>query len=881
MSFSDLLKPRPDVLSDNGIEGIIDLANVSTTRKRRIPLEARPEDFFSLTYPTADVRRVVERLGLRFSGDSDTPGLFLFEGLKGSGKSHLLLLAYHLFSSPNPAQNWLSLHNLNCSLPSDVLVILNKFTDLPLSSIWDFIFEQVTRKRPEKTIVQPGLEDVQALLGERRLVLIFDELEQGINVIGDPALKAQNIAFLQMLSEWGNRSDQVTLLTSIYSEREEPGSTLKRVPAVRVQFAHQPDRARVVLHRLFSNFLDFDPDQARPVVDSYIALWQRHSKIESDSLREEMIRSYPFSPDLLDVLLQRVPARGGFQNLRGALGFFAQLVRFNHDLADLLTPANAMIADRAIATLLSDLDSSGDLINRAAGNLKELANVPLADDVASAVLLYTLTGTERTPGATRDELLRSVLRPGIDINEFEQTLLAFQKYASHFHAREGRFFFDNEENADAKVEYRSLRVSDVEARQSLRAIWKDEIFSEPNALIFTDTEDTKAACEALEKGRLRYILAPRRLNADERHSLYFGLSERNLVILLEPRDVTFNLDTHTDLLKWAKRNIAAQGLMTNAQDTNRRAQYERIGKEDKANVLSTIRRAGLVFVRFEEFGATPADDLVEEEPLANATNKNDVHTALSQKVFPTQLIEEHLDGRIPELKGRTVAEIDREYRNTLGFPVPTHTNSVSRAIRLLCKSAKIGIRSPRGNFCEEDPPLSEQELFTATIDDPFATSVEPPIPRAITPIPIVPVINNGLPSPSPLEPIATPPQPTAKRETVSILPKASAGALRQEVAAKLQSYTTAKILRVQFTVFLHQAAGDLSAFPASLRGSLSGQGTLSAEVTVTKEGEFTKGQIEQMAESLPSISGAEYSARLDVFVDQPQSVGIEYGQVVN
>ncbi len=306
MSFSDLLTPRSEVLSDDGIEGIIDLANVNV-RRRRPPLEARPSDFFALTYPAADVRRLVERLGARFSGRDDVPGLFLFEGLKGSGKSHLLLLVYHLFASADAAQLWLTRHGLACSLPTDAVVILNKFTDLPLTSIWDFIFER----------------------------------QQGIHVIGDPARKAQNMAFLQMLSEWGNRSDQVTLFASIYSDREEPGSTLKRVPAVRVQFSHAPDRARVVLHRLFHNYLDFDPSTAAPVVESYLALWQRHMTVDTDSMRADMLQSFPFSPDVLDVLLQRVPTRGGFQNLRGALGFFARLVRLHYKSANLLTPAHA------------------------------------------------------------------------------------------------------------------------------------------------------------------------------------------------------------------------------------------------------------------------------------------------------------------------------------------------------------------------------------------------------------------------------------------------------------------------------------------------------------------------------------------------------------
>ena len=40
MSYSDLLTPRPDVLSDEGIEGIIDLENLNDPRRKRI--EVRP-----------------------------------------------------------------------------------------------------------------------------------------------------------------------------------------------------------------------------------------------------------------------------------------------------------------------------------------------------------------------------------------------------------------------------------------------------------------------------------------------------------------------------------------------------------------------------------------------------------------------------------------------------------------------------------------------------------------------------------------------------------------------------------------------------------------------------------------------------------------------
>ncbi|MGC8990741.1 MAG: hypothetical protein ACP5MD_11500, partial [Verrucomicrobiia bacterium] len=642
MSFSDLLKPRPEVLSSEGVEGIIDLANVTAaaSRKKR-PLEARPKDVFALTYPTADLRRVVQQIGMRFSGKPDVPGLFLFEGLKGSGKSHLLLVIYHLFQNRNEAVPWLTAHKLACPLPTDVEVILIKFTDLPLESVWRYLFEKLTGKPAPKSVVQPGLAEVQQVLGERRLVLILDELEQGIRVIADPALRAQNIAFLQMLSEWGNRSDQVTLFASIYSDQQEPGSTLKRVPSCRVQFAHARDRGRVILHRLFENYLEFNVNQAAPLVDSYLSLWQRHATMDVERLRNQMLECFPFSPELLDIILNRVPARGGFQNVRGALGFMSHLVRLHHKTANLLTPAHATLSDKEVCVRLSDLDPSSDLINRARANLEELNRVPLADELASSTLLFTLTGTGRSVGATREELLRALLRPGVDVNVFEQALLSFQKYASYFHTQEGRYYFDMDENADATVEFRSLNVEDGQAHAKLREIWKGEIFREPNAVFFTDADATRTACEALEKNQLRYVLAPRQLQPDERHSLYFGLSVRNRVILLEPRDPAFDLDKQPDLLKWAKRCIAAQNLLQNPADAERRAQYERIAKDDKTNIANAIRRAGLVYARFEKYGATAADDQVELESLGNASSKDDVLTKLSKDVFPVPLMAEH------------------------------------------------------------------------------------------------------------------------------------------------------------------------------------------------------------------------------------------------
>jgi len=89
MGYSAFLIPRQETISEEGIEGIIDLANLKDESRTKI--EARPDDFFQLTYPTSDVKKVLDGINVRFSSSKESSGLFLFEGLKGSGKSHLLL----------------------------------------------------------------------------------------------------------------------------------------------------------------------------------------------------------------------------------------------------------------------------------------------------------------------------------------------------------------------------------------------------------------------------------------------------------------------------------------------------------------------------------------------------------------------------------------------------------------------------------------------------------------------------------------------------------------------------------------------------------------------------------------------------------------------
>ncbi len=92
---------------------------------------------------------------------------------------------------------------------------------------------------------------------------------------------------------------------------------------------------------------------------------------------------------------------------------------------------------------------------------------------------------------------------------------------------------------------------------------------------------------------------------------------------------------------------------------------------------------------------------------------------------------------------------------------------------------------------------------------------------------------------------------------LNLPPQLGIGNLRQEAASRLQPYDAAVVTRTIYKIFFQQnKVGDLSVLPAGIRGNLSGQGDITAEISITKVGGFKKAEIEQQIEALPVLSGA-------------------------
>jgi hypothetical protein len=854
--------------SASRIDGVVDVQKLKSGPQTC--LERDPSQLFDLTYVTEDLQAMLRLLARRFSpngGGGDSAGLILAEGVKGQGKSHDMILTYHLFASPERACPWMDARGFSWSPPHDTVVFIEKFTDqyLPFDSLWDYVGQKLSISWSRDH--SPSLSEFRSALADRHIVLIFDELERGITNISDPARRSQNLSFLQMISEEANRNNRVTLVAAIYNGAVEPGTTLKRIQRLELRFRKAEDRAAIVRHRLFSNAESYDRKAADNLIQSYLNTWRRMGVEVNEEYVARLKSSFPFLPELIDLIFERMGGGDAFQGTRGALGLLGAMLDASGSDTKVLTAAHCKLTDSACADRLQDLDPAGTTIGCATGNLRDLRNQPYAEAIASATLMSSLVRMGRARGISKEELIRHVAEPGYDPNQFDATLEAFRRYGSYFHKEEDRFYFDIEENEEAKVELEALRSgSDESARQQISEVWLRDLFKESQqAVIFNDPDAARAALMNMSKTGPRFVLAPRRLSNPERHALYKGAEYRNQIILLEPREEQANHVTNPDLLSAAKRYTAAKSLAGNARTADRRDRYEKIFSRESKLLLSTLRQCGMVYIRVEQWDEAVDASTFEIEPLGQAATREETVNQIRTQIYPQTYFAEHLRDRLATFIGQTVAQVDRIYRTTLGFPVPLKEDMVAGAIRLLVEdrdSRPLGLRGPRGrDFCGQFVDLSPSELEEAMLSPPWSGSNVPPPTTA--PMPILPTTTNGGTQPVPTTPISPVPA-GVDTDVLGTPPSRSLGELRQQVAARLGSVEGANILDVSFRILVNAQDTELSGFSSGVRGGLSGRGSLDVQIEITCPGPMSKADVEAKCEQLPQLSEGTYSAQCRV-----------------
>ena len=326
-AFHTIAVPHQDIL-DGKLTMDVFAADLWEVSKNRGPDEYRDaKRFFDKTYRTEGLSNLLAVVQKRLEGNGGDP-VIQIQTPFGGGKTHTLIALYH------NAKIW--------DAKTVVIVGTALSTD---TTLWGLLEQQLTGKVTKcKGQTAPGREVLRDLLDSHQPVLILmDEVLEYVTKaagvkVGDSTLAAQTIAFMQELSECAGICDKVclavTLPSSILEHYDEKAETLyQQLQKVsgRVEKIYTPveehEITKIIRRRLFSTI---DDKYAKKVVKEFMDYADKEgilpAGVQPSEYRDRFHDSYPFMPEVIDVLYHKWGSFPTFQRTRGVLRLLSLVI---------------------------------------------------------------------------------------------------------------------------------------------------------------------------------------------------------------------------------------------------------------------------------------------------------------------------------------------------------------------------------------------------------------------------------------------------------------------------------------------------------------------------------------------------------------------------
>jgi hypothetical protein len=438
-----------------------------------------PDLFFQKTYLTEGLQNLFTVVEKRLQGRGGDP-MIQMQTPFGGGKTHSLIALYH------KARRW--------GVKAAVIVGTPLAADEPL---WGLLAEQLSGSRADFAgRSAPGREGLRRLLeAHQPLLILMDEvLEYVVKAaavpVGETTLAAQTLAFMQELTEAVALLERVALVITLPSSTLEHYNEqatrlfeqLQRISG-RVEKVFTPVRddeiGAIIRRRLFAHV---DEQAATEVINAYIDQAERESLLsrgeESLAYRNRFKQTYPFLPEVVDVLYHRWGSFPNFQRTRGTLRLLALVV---HALKSAPTPYLTLadfplqqdeIRRELLKHIGNEYDSvlAADLLSAEAGarkaNLeigKAYQGLGLGERIATTIFLYSFVGGGGEAGATPGEIKRHTLSSAVPASLIAEVLGKLSnRLLFYLHEHGGRYYFSTTANLNRAL---AIRMENVTAEE--------------------------------------------------------------------------------------------------------------------------------------------------------------------------------------------------------------------------------------------------------------------------------------------------------------------------------------------------------------------------------------------------------------------------------
>jgi hypothetical protein len=487
--FHTVAVPHKDVLEgDLSLETFA--ADLWETHMGRSPEEYRDaETFFSKTYMTAGLKDLLEKVEKRLSGGGGDPYIQLRTPF-GGGKTHTLIALYH--------------RARQSKIKTAVLVgtALGN-TD----TLWGEIEKQLAGKVSRLTgNIAPGTEKLRSVLEPHAPVLILiDELLEyvtkaaGIQV-GESNLAAQTEAFMQELSQVASSVKNVCVVVTL------PSSSLEHFDAAAEKFYNQLQKVsgrvekvippvqdsevvKVIRKRLFASV---DEEKAKKVVQNFIRYAEDEGLIpagkKASEYRDSFVESYPFLPEVVDIMYHRWGSFPTFQRTRGVLRILGLVVNSLKEssspyisLAD-FDLSNQKIRGELVKYIGNEYDSvvASDITSDSSGAKRvdrsmsgSLKGLKIGSRTATAIFMCSFSG-----GFERGMALADIKRLGTTLqNQASAVADAIEQLRStlfFLQSQDGRLLFSNNPNLNRILLTFMENVTDEELVQAERDLLEEK-----------------------------------------------------------------------------------------------------------------------------------------------------------------------------------------------------------------------------------------------------------------------------------------------------------------------------------------------------------------------------------------------------------------------
>lgn len=518
-------EPRPDVLAGTLTDAVFAASLDEVVSGTAPDAYGKPADFFAATYPSAGLRSLLDEvLGRIAGGRPDGAPVVRLETNLGGGKTHNLIALYHAARGdldPLRAVEFMD----PALLPSQPVTQLAVFvgtatgaTSFPEmhgitpSTLWGYLalqlggaaaYEEV--RADDEHLTAPGAHALARVMAGRPTLVLIDEIARYLAVaqgraVGKSNLAAQATAFLMALMEAIPSQPcaalvlTTTQVTDAFGEQTaavlaaiaEAQSLVARKEHV-LRPSDEADLPKILARRLFARV---DPRAAGEVAAAYAAVandaFSRGAdlpeRMAGPAFASDIVRNYPFHPDLITVLDKRLSTIPNFQRTRGALRLLARTVRL---LWEAPVPGTALIhlhhvdlADKDIAEDLSSRLDKGtfepviraDIASRpgAESSHAEAVDARMGTSAArlQATAAYLWSLTRDVPGVPASTLIGGVLSPGDDPNVVAKALDNLEASAWYLHCDTRGYRFSVEPSLAKLVQEAESQISGGRAKQA-------------------------------------------------------------------------------------------------------------------------------------------------------------------------------------------------------------------------------------------------------------------------------------------------------------------------------------------------------------------------------------------------------------------------------